>query len=1120
MFCPRCGANVARGGENFCGDCGSPLSLNCNICGSENPAGKSFCTNCGAGLTVKHSKTKNLYWQPTAGRRQLTVMFVDLVGSTSLSARIDPEDLRDVIAAYHGCIVKIVAHFDGFIARYMGDGVLIYFGHPQAHEDDAERAVRAALEIINSVRNLTTIAGPAGTLDCRVGIATGSVVVGEVIGFGSSLESPVLGDTPNLAARLQTIAEPGTTVIAEATRRLVGGLFDCKRLGPLELKGIPAPVHAWAVVSERPINSRFEALHPGILPLVGRIEELDLLLRRWEQSKSGEGRVVLITGEAGIGKSRIAAALEQSASQMVRAPVRFTCSPHHQDSPLYPIIRQFERAAGFERDDPPAIRLEKLSRLLQANASSDPDVALIVDLLAIPRAEQERPDEASPQLKKNEALAAILRQFDKLTRRGAALVIFEDIHWADATTLDMLDLLVATVEQLRMLLVVTTRPEFQPHWITRPHVTVQTLGGLHRKEAATLIKSVANNQALQEEIVESIVARADGIPLFIEELTRSVLEGRPRTAPHQQHLEPIPAEIVPATLQASLMARLDRLGDATEIAQIGSVIGREFSFELLQLLSGLPRQQLEDAASKFEQAGLLVPHGAAPRSNFAFKHALVRDVAYASLLRKRRRAIHMRLAEILAAGHYDPENALPEIIAWHFAEAGAPDRAIDNYFKAAERTTGRFALTERVSHLRRALRQIEHLPDSPERDRRELTLQVALYQVLVDDQGSGSEDVRSAVERARALCLKLDDTKELIRVQDGLLNYYFSHSEPEKALRYANEMLEVGERTGDPQAFLMGRKTAGFANLLLGRFEMACENMRLLIETYDEKRDGPGSALSTRDSKVGAYTVIGICRTALGYLDSGAATSLEAVRHADSLNHHVSRIVALRRACVQRIMIRDTRTVLELSERLLGLATEFQTYKGARDGAVFHCWAMLQTRRDPALLQRMCGCIEQFDATQHWAMLPFFMASTAELMGKYGDVESATALLGRAAELVQMTGERWSEPEIIRLQACLGTHDPDHSIHLLQTSLRKAAQQHAKLWELRTATSLAALWLGQGNRTAAYEVLAPVHAWFSEGLAAHDLVAARALLDRASRDPIENAARANSLEVANVKSEM
>jgi hypothetical protein len=405
---------------------------------------------------------------------------------------------------------------------------------------------------------------------------------------------------------------------------------------------------------------------------------------------------------------------------------------------------------------------------------------------------------------------------------------------------------------------------------------------------------------------------------------------------------------------------------------------------------------LEEALSELVHAGLATTHDQPPHSTYSFKHALVQDAAYASLLRERRRTIHLRLAELLEEETTRPEGTLPEVIAWHFGEAGAAVRSIDYYLKAAERTTGRFALTERVSHLRKGLRQIEHLPDSTETVRRELTLQVALYQALVDEHGSGSEEVRSTVERARVLCLKLGDTQELIRIQDGLFNYYFSHSQPETLLHHADEMRDVGQRTGNPQAFIMARKHAGFANLLLGRFETASEEMRLLVEAYDEVRDGH-AALAVRDLKVGAYTVLGICLTALGYPDSGAAKSLEAVRYADSLNHEVSQIVALRRACVQHIMQRDTQTVLKLSERLLGLATEFETFKGARDGAIFNCWAQLQTRRDPVLLERMRNRIEQFDVTQYWALLPFFMTSAAELMAKHDDLEGAVAMVDRRA---------------------------------------------------------------------------------------------------------------------------
>ena len=1096
MPCPRCGANVALG-KNFCGDCGSPLPLACRACGSENPPGKRFCADCGVALTTSLAEqfgpSISKHREAVAERRQLTVMFVDLVGSTLLATRLDLEDLRQVITTYQECITSLVTRFEGFVARYMGDGALVYFGFPQAHEDDAERAVHAGLAIVDAVCHLSTLAGPAGTLSCRVGVATGSVVVGDVIGFGSSLELPVVGDTPNLAAGLIAMADPGMVVIAETTRRLTGELFDYKIVGPSRLKGSPTPIYAWAALAERSIDSRFEALRTGRLPLVGRTEELDLLLRRWEQAKSGEGRAIFLTGEPGIGKSRLVVALEQKIKAAPWARVRLVCSAHHRDSPLYPILCHIERAAKFERGDSPAVKLAKLTSLMGAEVSH-PDVAVIADLLSIPL-----PAHFSniPARGKIVALTALLRQFEKLGRQDPVFVVVEDIHWADPTTLDWVDLLVEKVEWLPMLLVITSRPELRPPWVIRPQVTVQVLTGLNRRDAASLIRAVAEGRISRQEVVDKIIAHADGIPLFIEELTKTVLDVRIHLAhEHQSLAEPLPPAAIPTTLHASLMARLDRLAAAKEVAQIGSVIGREFSFERLRGLSKSSEKGLEEALCELVQTGLVTMHGQPPHSSYTFKHALVQDAAYASLLRERRRTVHLRLAELLENETSRSDAPLPEVIAWHFGEAGAASNSINYYLKAAERTTGRFALTERVNHLRKALRQVAQLPDSIDTVRRELALQVALYQALVDEQGSGSDEVRSAVERARALCLKLDDTEELIRVQDGLFNYHFSHSQPETLLRYANEMSDVGQRSSNPQAFIMARKMSGFANLLQGRFEMACEDMRSLVEIYDQTRDGHG-VLAVRDPKVGAYTVLGICLTALGYPDSGAATSLQAVQHADNLNHEVSQIVALRRACVQHMMQRDTQTVLKLSDRLLALATKFETFKGARDGTIFNCWAKLQARHDPVLLTRMRDCIEQFDATEYWALLPFFMASAAEVMAKYGDLEGAVTLVKRAAELVGLTGEQWPQSEIMRLQACFCAQDFDQRVCLLRAGLDKARQQNAKLWELRCAASLASVWLEQRDRKSAREVLAPVVAWFTEGLEAPDLVAAQELLVQA-----------------------
>jgi len=1095
MICLRCGARVASG-KRFCGDCGSPLPWQCSVCGSENPSGKKFCGDCGAAQTAGPATVRErlpIARAPIPERRQLSVMFVDLVGSTALGARLDPEDFREVISAYHGCVGSIVARFDAFVAHYVGDGVLVYFGYPQAHEDDAERAARAGLTIVEAITHLQTVAGPAGTLNARVGIATGLVVVGDLIGSGSSLETAVVGETPNLAARLLTLAEPGMVVIAESTQRLTGGLFEYRELGPAQLKGVDEPVNAWAVLAESIIDSRFEALRPRQVPLVGRTEELDLLLRRWEQAKTGAGRVVLLSGEPGMGKSRLIAALEQELGTGTLGSLRFLCSPYYQDTPLHPVIRQLERGAGFQRGDSPATKWDKLRSVLIPGALSEREVAMIGDVLSIPGAAEALPERLTPQRRKERTFAVLLKHFRLLAAQAPVLVIFEDTHWADPTTRDLLDLVIETADQFPFLFVVTTRPELQPPWAARAHVTVLMLNALNRPQAASLIKKLSGDQVLPSEIVNQIIARADGIPLFIEELTRTVLDtGVLRNGITSFGL--ISAEMVPATLQASLMARLDRLSLGKEVAQTGSVIGREFSFETLEALTELPSSQLEGALRELIQAGLIIARGQPPDALYTFKHALVQDAAYASLLRDRRRAIHLRVAKILEKDTVASVRE-PQLLARHFAEAGAPELSIHYYEKAAERATGRFALAEMVSYLRQALTQLQQLPDSARRQKRELDLQVALGRVLIDCHGSGSEEVRAAFERARELCLALNETKQLLRVHDGLMNYHFTHCEPQKVLRYATEMFDVGQATGDPQAFLMARRSGGFANLLLGRFDAARRDMQDLIAIYRLERDGPHAALTTRDPKVSACTILGICLTAIGCPESGVAASLEGVNHGERLNHPISLILGLRRACVQRMMLRDTNGVTEFSRKLHAvMETQYETFLGTREGIIFGGWARLYLRPDPALISSLQTCLEELDAEKHWAMLPFFMTNVAEVRGNHGDPAGAAKFLDRAAELAKISGEQWYMAEIARLKSRFSARDRDEAVILLQSSLATAREQGAKLWELRTATDLAKLWQHQNKVTSARDVLAPIYSWFSEGLGSPDLVAARSLL--------------------------
>ena len=645
-----------------------------------------------------------------AERRQLTVMFCDLVGSTPLSARLDPEDLRGIIGGYHRCVTEVVEGFGGFVARYMGDGILIYFGYPQAHEDDAERATRCGLALVDRVPQLDQ----AEELHARVGIATGLVVVG-----GEVVEHDVAGDTPNLAARLQALAEPDTVVIAASTRRLTGELFEYRDLGEIELKGIAGPVSAWQALSPSAVASRFEALRGSALtPLVGRDEEVDLLLRRWARAKAGDGQVVLISGEPGIGKSRITAELEGRLHAEPHLGLRYFCSPYHQDRALYPFVDQLGRASGFVADDPPAARLEKLEALLARAAPPDKDAALIADLLSLPASERHPLPNLSPQHKKERTLEALIRQLEGLARQQPVVMVFEDAHWIDPTSLELLDLAVERVRSLPVLLIATFRPEFWPPWIGQPQVTMLTLNRLDRRDRTALVAQIAGGRTLPDEVVDQIVDRTDGVPLFIEELTKSVLESG------------VPLVGIPTTLHDSLMARLDRLASVRLVAQIGAAIGRQFSYALLRAISDLPEDELQDSLARLAASELVFERGTPPDAIYRFKHALVQDAAHGSLLRGTRQQLHARIADALEAHSPELMDSQPELFAQHYAEAGLVAKSVAYWGKAGQRSAARSAMAEAAAQFQKALGLLALSPEQPERQRQELEFWSALGPVL------------------------------------------------------------------------------------------------------------------------------------------------------------------------------------------------------------------------------------------------------------------------------------------------------------------------------------------------------------------------------------------------------
>ena len=737
-----------------------------------------------------------------AGKRQLTVMFCDLVGSSALSARLDLEDLRAVMGTYHRCIAEVVARNEGVIARYMGDGVLAFFGYPQAHEDDAEQATRAGLALVDAVANLRT--DPPTELQVRVGIATGLVVVGDLTGEGSAQEQTVIGETPNLAARLQTFANPGTVLISESTHRLTDGHFEFRNLGLVTFKGWAEPIPAWQVLGTIEVESRFEAQHKTRLaPPIGRDEEIEMLLRRWQHARRGEGCAVMLTGEPGIGKSHIALALDERLQAEPHITVRQFCSAHHTNSALYPFIRQLERAARFERSDSPAEKFAKLEALL---VRSDADRVLLplANLLSLSPSDRYSVPELSPQKRKEMTLAALLSQLENLAARQPVFAIVEDVHWADPTSLELLTMALEQVSRIRVLLLITARPEFTPPWPGHAHVTTISLTRLNRRNGAALVERVTAGKTLPEEVMEQILARTDGVPLFVEELTKTVLETGLLDEQNNHYVlnRPLPSMAIPTTLHASLLARLDRLAPVREVAQIGAVVGREFSYELLSTVAGLPKERLEEALSQLVRSELIFCRGEIPQAVYSFKHALVRDAAYSGLLKSRRATLHATIADAFEQRFPEIVEAQPETLAHHLTEAGLFQKAEAYWLDAGKKAAMRSANLEAIAHLQRGIETSGHLPDSPRKDRLELDFQFALGPCLIATQGPASNKAMANFARARELCERLGDPPEQHQVMFWLTTASVMRGELPLAEETIAVLLQLAEARDDRQALL------------------------------------------------------------------------------------------------------------------------------------------------------------------------------------------------------------------------------------------------------------------------------------------------------------------------------
>jgi class 3 adenylate cyclase/predicted ATPase len=1041
----------------------------------------------------------------TAERRQVTVMFSDLVGSTSLSARMDPEDLRVIISAYQTCVADTVRRFGGFVARYMGDGVLIYFGYPAAHEDDAERAVRSGLELIDAVATLP----PPEPLQVRIGVATGMVVVGDLVGSGEAQEHDIVGETPNLAARLQAIAEPNTVVIAEATLRLLGNLFELRDLGPRELKGIAGPVKAFAVLRASSVASRFEAMHPGVLTaLVGREEELELLLRRWARAKTGEGQVVLLSGEAGIGKSRLAAALMEALAAEPYTRLRYFCSPQQTDSAFYPIIGQFERAAGFAHGDTSQAKLDKLDALLAQTATSRQDAALFAEMLSLANDGRYPALELASEQRRQKTLQGLVIQLETLARSSPVLTIVEDAHWGDPTSLEAFGRTVDLIATLPVLMIVTFRPEFEAPWVGQPHVTALAINRLGHRDISTLIDRVVGNKLLPADVRQDIIERTDGIPLFVEEMTKAVLEaGSEPEARQTAATVPPPALAVPASLHASLMARLDRLGPAKEVAQIGAAIGREFSHALLSAVVRKSGAELTSSLDRLNRAGLLFRQGVPPHANYLFKHALVQDAAYGTLLREPRRALHARIAETLESQFAETAESRPEILARHCTEAGLIEKAASLWGKAGQRSLDRSALAEAAAQFTRALAQIATLPGTPALRREQIELQVALITPLMHIKGYAATETKAAAEQARLLIEQAEALGEPL--EDPLLLFSVLYAFWVRTLVAFNgdvicglaaQFLALAKKQSATGPLMVGHRLMGVSLASTGDITAGRAHLDQAIALYDPGLHRPLATRFGQDVGVAALSYRSFALWVLGYPDAALRDADDALRKAREIGQAATLMYALDLASIPYTLCGNYVAAAAQAQEVVALAEEkgsplLKAFGVMNQGSVL----ALASKASDAIEMFIISGISVYRPTRLTCWLPLFLPRLARVHAELGQFKEAWRGIGQATNLAETTKEIWCEAEIHRTagEIALMSPEPDvaKSQDYFERALEVARAQQAKSWELRAATSMARLWREQGKRDEARELLAPVYGWFTEGFDTLDLKQAKALLD-------------------------
>jgi class 3 adenylate cyclase/tetratricopeptide (TPR) repeat protein len=1030
---------------------------------------------------------------PIGERRQLTVLFCDLVGFTKLAYKHDPEALQIIMRSYEQACASCVNRYEGYVFRMLGDGVVAFFGFPLAHESEAERAIRTALDIVEAMKRLHF--PKAGRLQVRIGIASGVVVV-------APGDRNAVGEALNLSARLQTIAEPGSVVVSDSVRRLAGGEFQYEDLGEQELKGVSGPTRVFRVLGVSRAESRFEAAtESGLTPLVGRESELSMLIDSWREIRdAGAGRAIILRGEPGIGKSRIVSDLREQLRAETRLDLLFQCSLFFVNSAFYPVRAAIERALLSDDASDSNALLDRTEALaVDRLGLAREDMRFIAALLSLPYEERYGAILVSPKLAKEETMRVLIEFVRAAARTGPTLLLLEDAHWADPTTLDLLDRFIGQLNGIPALLIITARPEFDASFLHHSSVGVIELSKFNAAQSSSLVDNIVGGKALPPGLAAQIIARTDGVPLFVEELTKTILESGDLIVQEDRYVyaESSATIALPETLRDSLMARLDRVPLSKEIAQVGSVIGREFSYELIAGLELMGEETLRKGLQHLTSSGLATCHGEIPNAVYTFSHGLVQDAAYDSLLKSRRKQLHRDVAQLLQQRWPAIRENAPELLALHHTAAERSRIAAEMWLRAGEAALRRFALSEAVTHLRTGLSTIAKLRPSKARDRIELSLRTALGPAVVAQRGWGDAEVNEVLEPAWRLAQSLQQHTAYLPILNALAVHYMCMGRLEQSLRWADRLLDAGAELDDDRLKVVGYRAASASQFWLGEFENARRSGDKVHQLYDAERHWDLVSLTNTDPFTGEGIYRGQYLWMMGYPDQALAAYQAAEANARRRGHPFDLGFVLTLGAQLFEFLRDPDALLhrteeaELTSKKHGIPLLGEIMAEISRGVAW----LRAGRLDEGLPQLGRG-IDRLMQTGHRIWIWYLQALRAEALALTGDLDGAWRLIHECILRIEAGEERSHYAEVLRLQGwiLMLRDEPERAASTLQHALAVARAQRAKSWELRAATTLARLLASRGDFAEAVDLLAPVYDWFTEGRGTKDFQEAAPLL--------------------------